>query len=41
MIDVGQIVTHQLSLEKYVEAFEMVQTGTNSIKAQLIEPIYF
>jgi hypothetical protein len=36
MIDVGQIVTHQLSLEKYVEAFEMVQTATDSIKAQLI-----
>tara|TARA_B000000460_G_C21147924_1_gene235801 strand:- start:228 stop:341 length:114 start_codon:yes stop_codon:yes gene_type:complete len=36
MIDVGQIVTHQLSLEKYVEAFEMVQKATDSIKAQLI-----
>ncbi|HIA65639.1 TPA: erythritol/L-threitol dehydrogenase [Candidatus Poribacteria bacterium] len=36
MIDVGQIVTHQLSLEKYVEAFEMVQKGTDSIKVQLI-----
>jgi len=36
MIDVKQFVTHQLSLEKYVEAFEMVQKGTNSIKVQLI-----
>ena len=36
MIDVGQIITHQLPLEKYVEAFEMVQKGTDSIKAQLI-----
>jgi threonine dehydrogenase-like Zn-dependent dehydrogenase len=36
MIDVGQFVTHQLSLEKYVEAFEMVQKGTDSIKVQLI-----
>ena len=36
MIDVGQFVTHQLSLEQYVEAFEMVQKGTDSIKVQLI-----
>jgi len=36
LIDVNQIVTHQLPLEEYLDAFEMVQQGTNSIKVQLV-----
>ena len=36
LIDVSQVVTHQLPLEKYLDAFEMVQQGTNSIKVQLV-----
>ena len=36
MIDVGQIVTHQLSLEKYVEAFEWALSGEPTVKSELI-----
>lgn len=35
-IDVSLIVTHQLPLEEYLTAFEMVQEGTDSIKVQLV-----
>ena len=35
-IDVSLIVTHQLPLEEYLTAFEMVQEGRDSIKVQLV-----
>ncbi len=35
-IDVSHIVTHQLPLEDYLIAFEMVQKGSDSIKVQLV-----
>jgi threonine dehydrogenase-like Zn-dependent dehydrogenase len=35
-IDVNPIVTHQLPLEDYLTAFEMVQKGADSIKVQLV-----
>lgn len=35
-IDVSHIVTHQLPLEDYITAFEMVQKGSDSIKVQLV-----
>ena len=35
-IDVSHIVTHQLPLEDYINAFEMVQKGEDSIKVQLV-----
>jgi len=36
LIDVGHIVTHQLPLEDYLTAFEMVKDSKDSIKVQLI-----
>ena len=36
LIDVGLIVTHQLPLKDYLEGFEMVRTGADSIKVQLV-----
>lgn len=36
LIDVGLIVTHQLPLKDYLNAFEMVQEGEDSIKVQLV-----
>lgn len=36
LIDVSPIITHQLSLEDYIKAFEMVQTAKDSIKVQLV-----
>ena len=35
-IDVSLIVTHQLPLDEYLTAFEMVQEGRDSIKVQLV-----
>lgn len=35
-IDVNLIVTHQLPLEDFLTAFEMVQKGADSIKVQLV-----
>ncbi len=35
-IDVSLMVTHQLPLEDYLTAFEMVQKGDDSIKVQLV-----
>lgn len=35
-IDVSHIVTHQLPLDDYITAFEMVQEGSDSIKVQLV-----
>lgn len=36
LIDVSHIVTHQLPLDEYVKAFDMVQEAQNSIKVQLL-----
>lgn len=36
LIDVNHIVTHQLPLDNYLTAFEMVQNGKDSIKVQLL-----
>ena len=36
LIDVSRIVTHQLPLDDYLEGFEMVRKGADSIKVQLV-----
>lgn len=36
LIDVSLIVTHQLPLKDYLEGFEMVRNGADSIKVQLV-----
>ncbi|MBI1926477.1 alcohol dehydrogenase catalytic domain-containing protein [Candidatus Poribacteria bacterium] len=36
LIDVSRIVTHQLPLEAYIQAFEMVRSAKDSIKVQLV-----
>jgi erythritol/L-threitol dehydrogenase len=36
LIDVSQIVTHQLPLNEFIKAFDMVQAATDSIKVQLV-----